>query len=77
MFPKLIRDIVDTQNADGAMTCTAPFVFGGQPADPVCSSFLVAGMQSYMHLGNKDILAEAFDAFAARTACFSTAMIIL
>ena len=69
MFPKLIRDIVDTQNADGAMTCTAPFVFGGQPADPVCSSFLVAGMQSYMHLGNKDILAEAFDAFAAWENC--------
>ena len=69
MFPKIIRDIIDTQDQNGAITCTAPYVFGFRPADPVCSSFLVAGLKSYLHLGNRQILAEAFDHFAAWESC--------
>lgn len=69
MFPKLIRDLMDTQDEQGGITCTAPYVLGSRPADPVCSSFLVAGLESYRHLGNKDILVEAFDAYAAWENC--------
>ncbi|MBQ3078936.1 MAG: family 78 glycoside hydrolase catalytic domain [Clostridia bacterium] len=65
LFPKVVRDIMSVQSADGSITCTAPFAFGNRPADPVCSSFLVAGWQSYLHTGNKEILEEAYPAFAA------------
>lgn len=69
MFPKLIGDLMDEQDEDGAITCTAPYVFGSRPADPVCSSFLVAGMEAYRHLGDRDILEEAFERFAAWENC--------
>lgn len=69
MFPKLIRDLIDEQGADGAITCTAPFVYGGRPADPVCSSFLVAGYECLLHDGNDDAIREAFDSFAAWENC--------
>ena len=64
IFPKIVRDIMAEQRENGEFTCCCPFVFGGLPADPVCSSFLVAGMQAYMHTGNLEILREAFDRFA-------------
>ena len=63
MFTKLIRDLTDLQGEDGSITCTAPYVWGNRPADPVCSSFLIAAMQSYMHTGDLDIVREGFDAF--------------
>ena len=69
MFPKIIRDITDVQNAEGAICCTAPFVFGSQPADPVCSSFLVAGLEAWMHTGNAEVLRKNFDSFAAWERC--------
>ncbi len=69
MFPKLIRDIIDAQNQDGAITCTAPFVLGSQPADPVCSSFLVAAKEAYMHTGNKSIILEGYENFKAWEQC--------
>ena len=68
LFPKVVRDCMDVQDADGSITCTAPFAFGCRPADPVCSSFLVAGWQAWLHTGNMDILREGFDGFAAWTA---------
>jgi len=64
LFPKVVRDILAVQK-DGAFTCTVPYVFGGNPADPVCSSFLVAGYEALLHTGNTEIIAEAFDGFAA------------
>ena len=65
LFPKIIRDLMDAQSDDGAITCTAPFVFGSRPADPVCSSFLVAGMQAFLHTGNVEIIQEAYPSFKA------------
>ena len=44
LFPKIVDDLRDEQGEDGAITCTAPLVYGSRPADPVCSSF---------HSGNK------------------------
>lgn len=69
MFPKLIRDITDKQDETGAITCTAPYVWGHQPADPVCSSFLVAGIEAWRHTGNIQILEQYFDRFAAWENC--------
>lgn len=62
-FPKIIRDIIDTQNEKGEISCTAPFVWGNVPADPVCSAFLVAGMQAWLHSGNDAIVQEAYPAW--------------
>ncbi len=63
IFPKVIGDIHAEQRPDGAFTCCAPFLFGQYPADPVCSSFLVAGEQSLLFTGNMEIIEKAFPWF--------------
>ncbi|NLO36560.1 MAG: family 78 glycoside hydrolase catalytic domain [Clostridiaceae bacterium] len=70
LFPKIVRDIADEQE-DGAIGCTAPFVYGHRPADPVCSSFLVAAQMSYLHYGNRALLEEAYPALAAWNDCLA------
>lgn len=67
MFPKIVRDIMDTQGENGAICCTAPFVWGYNPADPVCSSYLVAAMQALLHDGNERIVAEGYEGYKAWT----------
>ena len=52
LLPKIVRDIMDAQDENGAIPCTVPFIYGTQPTDPVCSSFLVAAKQAYLHQGN-------------------------
>lgn len=69
MLRKIVRDIMSIQKPDGAIACTAPKVFGAFPADPVCSSFLVAGKEAYLHFADRETLEEAFDAFAAWESC--------
>lgn len=64
MFPKLLRDVADTQEC-GAISDTAPRVYGSVEADPVCSSFLIAGMEAWMHTDNLDVLREYYENFAA------------
>lgn len=64
IFPKIVRDAINEQ-IDGMITCTAPFVYGCRPADPVCSSFLIAGLEAYMFTGNEDILEEAYEPYKA------------
>ena len=68
IFTKIVRDIRDEQ-IDGAITCTAPFFFGNRPADPVCTSYLMAAYQAWMHTGNTSLLEEAFDGLAAWEDC--------
>lgn len=63
LFPKVVADMMDTQSEDGAITCTAPFVLGFRPADPVCSSFLIAGQQALLYTGNMEIIRKAYDSF--------------
>ena len=65
LFPKVVRDCMDVQDGEGSITCTAPFAFGARPADPVCSAYLIAGWESWLHTGNEEIITEAYDAFAA------------
>lgn len=72
LFPKILQDILDTQNEDGSITCTAPFVFGTRPADPVCSAFLVAGMEALMHTGNVAMIEKIYGAFAAWQQCLGS-----
>ncbi len=69
IFPKVLRDIRDTQGEDGSITCTAPFVVGGRPADPVCSSYLVAGLEYYMRTGDRNVLEEFYPGFRAWEEC--------
>lgn len=71
LFPKVVQDLLDAQSEDGAITCTAPFLFGGRPADPVCSSFLIAGLEACMHTGNLEILRRAYGGFAAWEKCLA------
>ncbi|MBR5444556.1 MAG: family 78 glycoside hydrolase catalytic domain [Clostridia bacterium] len=68
MFPKIVRDIRDEQ-IDGAITCTAPFCFGNRPADPVCTSYLMAAYQAWMHTGCTEHLKEGFEGLAAWEDC--------
>lgn len=65
LLPKLIEDIAAEQLPDGAIGCTAPFVYGTKPADPVCSSFLIAAMEAYMHTGNLCVIKDNYPAFRA------------
>ena len=58
LFPKIVRDLCDTHK-DGAITDTAPYLFGSRPADPVSSSFLIAAEMSYLHYGNVELIKEA------------------
>lgn len=65
LFPKVVRDLLDVQGKEGEITCTAPFAFGARPADPVCSSFLIAALEAYEFTGNLDIIREGYEGFKA------------
>lgn len=65
LFPKVVRDCMDVQDSQGRITCTAPFGFGARPADPVCSAYLIAGWQAWLHTGNEEILREGYEGFCA------------
>ena len=65
MFPKIVRDIRAEQREEGHFACCCPYYFGGLPADPVCSSYLVAAYEAWMHTGNENLLRESFDGLAA------------
>ncbi len=61
LFPKIIADIRAEQAADGTITCTAPYVYGNRPADPVCSSYLVLGWQCWLHYADKSLLQQYYN----------------
>ena len=65
MFPKITQDVIDAQHEDGAFTCCSPYVFGGLPADPVCSSFLVAGREALRFLGDVETVRRAYAHYEA------------
>lgn len=68
-YTKYLQDIADEQGKEtGAITDTVPYVkFGNQPADPVCSSYLILGWLLYMHYGDKQVLERHYGGFAAWT----------
>ena len=63
MIPKVLDDIVDTQDEDGAIADTAPFIGGTKPADPICASFILFGWMAYRYYGDKRILEKHFEHF--------------
>lgn len=65
IFPKILQDIKNEQRSEGQFTCCAPYIYGGLPADPVCSSYLVAAKQALMHYGEIGAVDEFFDGMAA------------
>ncbi len=65
IFPKILSDIHNEQRAEGQFTCCSPFIYGGLPADPVCSSYLVAAKEALMHYGELGAVDEFFDGMAA------------
>lgn len=72
IFQKVLRDVQDTQSAeDGSITCTAPFIFGFRPADPVCSSYILLGELSDRFVGNRPLLEAAYDGFCRWENCLS------
>ncbi|MBQ8817440.1 MAG: family 78 glycoside hydrolase catalytic domain [Clostridia bacterium] len=69
IFPKIVTDLADTQDETGAITCTAPRIYGERPADPVCSSFLIAALQAYRFTGNKQVIEDNYAYFEAWENC--------
>ena len=65
MFPKILQDIKNEQRTEGQFTCCAPYIYGGLPADPVCSSYLVAAKEALLHYGQLGVVDEFFDGMAA------------
>ena len=64
-FHKILGDIQAEQHESGAITDTAPYVLGNFPADPVCSSFLIAAEQAYLHEGSMESIRQYYKAFQA------------
>lgn len=64
LFTKTVRDIINDQQ-DGMIAYTNPYIYSARPADPVCSSFLIAGMESLKFAGNDGILREGYEHFKA------------
>ena len=64
-YPKFIKDIEDTQGADGTITCTAPFKYGSRPADPVCTSYLLLAWKTYEFYGNEEIIRQHYSGLKA------------
>ncbi len=65
MFPKIMQDIFNEQRAEGQFTCCSPYIYGALPADPVCSSYLMAAKEALMHYGELGAVDEFFDGMAA------------
>jgi len=68
-FDKYLSDIRDAQGEKtGAITDTVPYTkYGGQPADAVCSSYLVLTWLLYMHYGDEGVLVRYYEGLAAWT----------
>lgn len=66
-YPKFLTDITDTQDENGTITCVAPFRFGMRPADPVCASYLILAEKCYEFYGDRQVIAENYDAMKGWT----------
>jgi alpha-L-rhamnosidase len=68
-YRKFLVDIADEQGPlTGAITDVAPYRnFGGQPADAVCSSYLILPWLLYMHQGDRQVLERHYGGLAAWT----------
>ena len=65
LFAKTAEDIKNEQDSAGRITCTAPFVYGERPADPVCTSFLITAMEYYKWTGSIELIERHYEDFCA------------
>lgn len=65
LFQKITADIKNEQDEFGRLTCTAPFVYGERPADPVCAAYFVAALEHYKLTGDKSVIKEHYQGFKA------------
>ena len=65
LFEKIVGDISNEQDEQGRITCTAPFIYGERPADPVCSSYLIAAKEHYLITGSTELIRKYYDNFSA------------
>lgn len=63
LFEKFVGDVTNEQDGKGRITCTAPFVYGERPADPVCSSYLIAAREHYTLTGSTALIEKYYDNF--------------
>src|SRR3546814_682573 len=64
-YPKYLDDVADTQDELGRITDTAPFRYGGRPADPVAASYLLLALKSYEFYGNREIIRDHYQGLKA------------
>ena len=69
IFPHVMSLIRDTQEEDGSTTCTAPFVYGKRPADPLNSAYLILAEEAYLRTGNIELINEYYDSLCAWENC--------
>lgn len=60
MLAKTAIDITDTQDEEGAIADTAPFMGGIRPADPVSVSYLLCGDIAYRYYGDKTVIEKNY-----------------
>lgn len=60
LYNKVVHDITETMNDEGAIADTAPYYTGGQPADTTTASYLLLALSSYKHFGDKKILEREY-----------------
>ena len=65
LFEKIANDIENEQDELGRLTCTAPFVFGERPADPVCSAYLIAAYEHYNYTGDTRVIKKHYKSIKA------------
>ena len=63
-FEKIAADIANEQDELGRITCTAPFIFGERPADPVCAAYFIAVEEHFRATGSADLIAAHYDRLA-------------
>ena len=71
LFRKILRDIVTEQDENGAIPDTVPFIGGRKPCDPVCSSFLVMGLENFLHYGDVQTVRTYYEPFKRYTESFA------
>ena len=63
LLAKFVADVTNEQDEEGRITCTAPFVYGERPADPVCSSYLIAAKEHYLITGSVELINKYYNNF--------------
>ena len=63
VYPKIVHDIFETQNAVGAIADTAPYYTGGQPADVTSVSYLLLGLFANRFYGDKLLVKNEYEGF--------------